>query len=50
MSCQPASNDDSASEFYASDGYLPPPSPVGGHLPLDSWVDSWDPEFGTLLA
>ncbi|XP_059439493.1 NAC domain-containing protein 19-like [Corylus avellana] len=38
MSC----NDDSASEFYASYGYLPPPpSPVGGHLPLDAWVDSF---------
>jgi hypothetical protein len=46
-----SSNDDSASEFYASYGYLPPPpSPVGGHLPLDAWVDSWDPEFATLLA
>ncbi|XP_059436802.1 NAC domain-containing protein 41-like [Corylus avellana] len=51
MSCQLASNDDSASEFYASYGYLPPPpSPVGGHLPLDAWVDSWDPEFATLLS
>ncbi|XP_059432120.1 NAC domain-containing protein 41-like [Corylus avellana] len=49
MSCQLA--DDSASEFYASYGYLPPPpSPVGGHLPLDAWVDSWDPEFGTCLV
>ncbi|KAE8010000.1 hypothetical protein FH972_006398 [Carpinus fangiana] len=41
-----------AKKFYASYGYLPPPpsSPVGGHLPLDAWVDSWDPEFATLLA
>jgi hypothetical protein len=47
MSC----DDDSASEFYASYGYLPPPpSSEGGHLPLDAWVDSWDPEFATLLA
>jgi hypothetical protein len=52
MNCLPAaSNDDSESEFYASYGYLPPPpSPEGGHLPLGTWVDFCDVEFGTLLA
>ncbi|GLT65501.1 hypothetical protein SLA2020_379310 [Shorea laevis] len=52
MNCPPAeSNDDSESEFYASYGYLPPPSsPEGGHLPLGTWVDFCDVEFGTLLA
>jgi hypothetical protein len=51
MSFEPASNGNFDSEFYASYGYLPPPpSPVGGHLSLDEWVDSWDPESGTYLV
>jgi hypothetical protein len=50
MSCLPASNDDSMSEFYTSYGYLPPlPSQEDEHLPLGIWVDFDDADFGTLF-
>lgn len=51
MSCLPASNDDSVSKFYTSYGYLPPlPSQEDEHLPLGTWVNFDDDDFGTLFT